>query len=120
MIDPQSPVLLPGAGLVIPERVLAGRIVDRAQRVGEAKAQQRLKTFAGGWAKQRVLGPGRRIMDVLGPWDDVEVASQHQRLLGLEPLLRILKKPGHPSELVGVFVRAYRVAVGQIETGDAQ
>ena len=97
-----------------------GRVVDRAQRVGQAKAEQGLKTLARRGAKQGVVDPGGGIVDVLGRRDDVEVAGQDQRLLGLQSLLRILKKPRHPFELVGIFVAVGGIAIGQIKAGDAQ
>jgi len=46
---------------------------------------QRLETLAGLRLEQRVIGPGRGIVHVGGGRDDVEVASQDQRLLGLQP-----------------------------------
>src|ERR1700716_3147238 len=78
MVYPQSPVLLPGAGLIVPKGVLAGRVADGAQRVREPQTQQRLKAFAGGRPEQRVVDPGRRIVDVAGGWNDVEVSGEHQ------------------------------------------
>ncbi len=67
MIDAQAVVFLPGAGLIIPEGVLAGRVGDGAQRVRQPEAEQRLEAFAGRGAEQGVVDPGRRIMDVLAP-----------------------------------------------------
>ena len=67
MVDPDAPVLLPGAGLVIPERVLARRVGDGAQRVGQAEAEQGLEGFAGLGAEQRVVGPGGGVVDVALP-----------------------------------------------------
>src|SRR5712675_2195963 len=55
MIDAQTVVFLPRARLIIPECVLSRCVGNRAQRVGEPEAKQRLKTFAGGRAKQRVI-----------------------------------------------------------------
>src|ERR1700712_3743290 len=73
VVDAQSLVLLPGTGLVIPESVLAGGVVDGAQRVDQAKPEQRLKTFPGFGAKQGVVAPGGRIMDVASRRNDVEI-----------------------------------------------
>ena len=47
VVDADAVVLLPGAGLIVPEGVLAGRIGDRAQRVGQPEAEQRLKALRG-------------------------------------------------------------------------
>ena len=92
MIDAQAMVFLPGARLIIPECVLPGGVGDGTQRVREPKAEQRLKAFTGGGAKQGVIDPGGRIMDVLRCRNDVEISGQHQWLLGFQPLLRIFKK----------------------------
>ena len=35
VVDADAPVLLPGAGLIIPERVEAGVVADGADRVGQ-------------------------------------------------------------------------------------
>ena len=52
MIDPQALVLLPGAGLIIPEGVLARGVGDRAQRVGQARP-------SSAWKLSRVAGLNR-------------------------------------------------------------
>ena len=43
VVDPDAPVLLPGAGLIVPEGVLAGLVRDGPQRVGQAEAEQGLE-----------------------------------------------------------------------------
>src|SRR5450759_1486469 len=53
MIDPQTVVLLPGAGLIIPECVLAWRVGDGAQRIRQPEAEQELKALAGSGAEER-------------------------------------------------------------------
>ena len=58
MIDADAVVLLPGAGLVIPERVEVGCVADGADGVGEAEIGQRAELLAGLRQKQRVLDPG--------------------------------------------------------------
>ena len=65
---------------------MAGRVGDRAQRVGQPEAEQRLEALAGLRAEQRVVDPGGGIMDVRRRRNDVEVAGQHQRLFRLKPL----------------------------------
>jgi hypothetical protein len=57
-----------------------------------ARAEQRLEGLAGLGAEQRVVGPGRGVIDVGGGRNDVEVACEHQRLFRFKPLLRILEK----------------------------
>ena len=87
MVDAQAVVLLPGAGLIIPERVLAGRVGDGAQRVRQPEAEQRTGSFS------RVAGRNSAsLTQAAGLWtsrggrDDVEIARQHQRLLRLKAL----------------------------------
>ena len=43
MVDAQALVLLPGAGLIIPERIKPRRVADGAQRIGKSKRQQLAK-----------------------------------------------------------------------------
>ena len=54
MVDANPQIPGPGAGLVVPEGVLAGRIGDIAQGVRQPEAEQGLEGFAGGRAKQRI------------------------------------------------------------------
>ncbi len=86
MVDPDAVVLLPGAGLVIPERVLAGLVGDRAQGVGQAEVQQRLEAFPCGRQEQRVIGPGGGVVHVAGLRDDVEIAGQDELLFRFKML----------------------------------
>ena len=75
-----------GAGLIIPERVLSRFVGDRAQRVAQSKPEQGLETVAGLRPEQRVIDPSRRVVDVGGSRNDIEIAGQHERLFGLKPL----------------------------------
>ena len=118
VVDPKAPVLLPGPGLVVPEGVLPGLVGHRSQRVGQPEAQQGLKGLAGGRAEQGVIDPGRGVVDVPGVRNDVEVACEDQWLLGFKSFPRILKKPRHPIEFVGIFIGIRRVSIGQIKTRD--
>src|SRR5579871_265381 len=120
MIDAQAPVLLPGAGLVVPERVLPRRVGDRAQGVSQAEAEQGLEALAGGGSKQGIIDPGWRVIDVLSGRDDVEVTCEDQWLFRFKSFPRVLKKPRHPLEFIGIFIAVGRIAVGQIEAGDPQ
>ena len=62
MVDPDAPVLLPGAGLVVPKGVEAGLVGDRAQRIGQAEAERAWK-FRGSAAGTRRRGPGLAILE---------------------------------------------------------
>ncbi len=91
VIGAQAPILLPGAGLIVPEGVLARRVGDGAERSGEAEAEQRLKAFARRRAEEGVMDPGWRVVDVSGGRDDVKVACEDQRLFRFKSLPRLLK-----------------------------
>ena len=112
-------VLLPGARLIIPKGVLACSVGDRAQSVGQPEPEQRLEARTRFGPEERIVGPCRRIVDVLRRWNHIEIAGENQRLLRFHPLSRILKKSRHPFEFVRIFFRSDRVAIGQIEAGDA-
>ena len=64
MVDAKPLVLLPGAGLIIPERVEPAFVRRRAQRVGVAEIDQALIGGAGLRQKQRVADPRGRLVDV--------------------------------------------------------
>ena len=105
MVDPDAPVLLPGAGLIIPEGVLARRVGDRAQRVGQAEAEQRLEALAGLRAGTARRWPRRP--DCGRPPAAGMTLKSPARISGSSALsrsLRILKKPRHPFEFVGIFL----------------
>ena len=120
VVNPQAPILLPAAGLIVPEGVLAGRVGNRPNCVGQAKPEQRLKRLASSRTEQRIVDPGRWVVNILGRGDDIEIARQNERLLRLQSFFRIVKKPRHPSEFVWIFDTIRRVAIGQIQASDAQ
>ena len=115
VVDADAPVLLPGARLVVPERVEPLVVADRADGVGQAQAGQRAELGPGLRQEQRVLGPDRRIVHVVGGRDDVVVARQNERLFQLKPFMCVFRKPVHPSDFVRVFLGVRRVAVGQVD-----
>jgi hypothetical protein len=69
--------------------------------------------------EQGVPGPGLRVRGIPRLRDHVVVAAQHQRLLQAQQRLRMGDEPVHPGELVGEFRGAERIAVGQVDRGDA-
>ena len=58
VIDADAVVLLPGAGLIIPERIEAGIVAGGAQRIGQAEIDQRAEFVARARQEQSVAGPG--------------------------------------------------------------
>ena len=104
VVDADAPVLLPGAGLIIPEGVEPGA---RRWRRGSRRSG---RDWSSARNFSRVCGrnsasfdPGGRIVDVGGGRDDVVVAGQDQRLFQFKPLTRVVMKPVHPFEFVGIF-----------------
>ena len=119
VIDPDPLVPLPCPGLVIPERI-ESRLVRRGpEGVGQSKVEQRPKALPGLGEEQGVTGPGRGIVDVARFGDDVEVTGQDKALFGRQQGRGPLGQPVHEAELVGIFVRVGRIAVGQIDGRDA-
>src|SRR5665647_3933894 len=60
VVDADAVVLLPGPGLVVPERVQVGSIAGGADGVGEAEIQETAEFLPGLRQEQRVLHPGLR------------------------------------------------------------
>ena len=65
MIDAEALVLLPGARLIVPERVAMRLVVAGAEGVGQAEIDERLECRAGLGAEQRILDPGGGVVDVV-------------------------------------------------------
>ena len=57
VVDADAPVLLVGAGLIVPEGVEAGALVDGAQGVGEAEVGDAAEGGAGVGQEEGVAGP---------------------------------------------------------------
>ncbi len=118
VVDADAVVPLPGAGLIIPERVEAAGVRRRPQGVGEAERHEFAEGLPRPRQEQRVAGPLLRMGGVDRFGNDVEVAGQHQRLLVFEELARVADQPLHEGELVGVLFRVGRIAVRQIDAGE--
>ena len=80
MVDPDPPILLPGAGLIVPEGIEPGRIGRCTQRVYEAEIGDGTVLFPGLRAEQSILDPSGRIVDVSGGRDDVVVTCKDKWL----------------------------------------
>ena len=119
MVDADAVVLLPGAGLVIPERVEAGLVAGARNASVRPRLHERAELSPGLRQEQRVADPGGRVAGIGRRRNDVVVAGQDQRLLQRQTLTRIVNKPVHPFDLVGIFFGVRRVSVGQIDRRDA-
>ena len=83
VVDADAVVLLPGAGLVVPERVDAGAGMAGAHRVRQAEIDERPVGGARFGLEQRILGPGLGVLRIGGFGNDVVVADQQERFLQL-------------------------------------
>src|SRR5215831_12459368 len=120
VVDAQALVLLPGAGLIVPEGVAVRLVVTGAERVGQAEIDERLEMRTRLWPEQGILDPGGRVVHVLRCRDDVEVSGDNHRLLVGEERFDAVSEPRHPRELVDIFFGAWRVPVRQIDIEQAK
>jgi hypothetical protein len=120
VVDTDAVVLLPGAGLIVPERVDAGAGLAGAQSVGEAERLQAAQRGARFRLEERVVDPRLRALGVDGLGDDVVVAGEDEGFLLVEQIAGVRLEPLHPGQLVGKFLGRDRVAVGQVNGGDAE
>ena len=81
VVDADAVVLLPGARLIVPERVDAGPRQAGAHDVGEPEVQERAVGGAGLGLVERIAGPGIGVLGVDRLGDDIIVAEQQERLL---------------------------------------
>ncbi len=119
MVDADAMILLPGAGLIVPEGIDAGLGQAGAHRIGQTQVEQRAECGARLRLIESILRPGPGVPGVDGFGDDVVVAEQHERLLEAEQLARTGLEALHPRELVGELVGADGIAVGQVEVADS-
>src|SRR5690606_1984646 len=87
VVDADAVVALPGAGLVVPERIEAVLVGDGAQGVCEAEVEKGAELRARLRQEQRILLPGFRVFGVARLGDGVVVAGEDERLLHFEQLL---------------------------------
>ena len=92
VIDADAVVLLPGAGLVVPERIMARLGMAGAQGVRQAEIDQTPIGSAAFRLVQRVVDPERGVLRILGLRDNVEVAGKNEHLLGGQPFAGMASK----------------------------
>ena len=69
--------------------------------------------------KQRVALPGGGIGGVVGGWNHIVVSGENEWLLQRQKISYVRDEAIHEGELIGVFFGLRRVAVRQIDRGDA-
>ena len=84
VIDANAVVLLPGAGLIVPEAVEAASVRGRAHGVRQAEVRQRPKPGARFRQEERVPDTNLRVVHVDLGRNVVVVAREHERLLQLQ------------------------------------
>jgi hypothetical protein len=93
--------------------------VKQPHRIGEAEIEEGAEAGASLGLEQRIIDPQLRPLDVERRRNDVEVAGQDECLLVPEQRARPRRQAVHPVELVFELVGADRIAVREIEAGDA-
>src|SRR5262249_44755256 len=119
VIDADAVILLPGTGLIIPERVEPRSRQPCAHDVGETEIEESAIGRAGLGLIEGVAAPGLGVLGIDRLGNDVVVAEQKELLLITQQLARACRKALHPGELIGELVGAHRIAIGQIEVADA-
>ena len=118
MIDADAVIAVPGAGLVIPERVMPRPLHSRAERLGEAAIDDPAEGGAAFWQGERVVVPFVGVGGVLVLGDDVVIAAHQYWFLAGQKIGGPGAQPVHPGQLVVVFRPRRGVAVGQVESAD--
>src|ERR1019366_4237095 len=89
------------------------------QGVGQTQIEETAKARPGLWKEKRVAFPGGRIGGVVWCWNHIVVAGENQRLLQRQKSFCVGDEPVPEGELVTVFPGLRRIAVRQIDRGDA-
>src|SRR5262249_26052847 len=119
MIDADAVILLPGAGLIIPEREEPGIVAGRAQRIGDAEIEQAAELIARAWQEKSIATPSLWIARIRRTRDHVVVASHDQRFFQAQAFAGIRGQTLHPRDLVGVLLGFRRIDAWQGNPGDA-
>jgi hypothetical protein len=115
MIDADAVVLGPGTGLVVPECVGFGFVIDGTQGVGKAEILELPEGIAGFGTKQCVALPDLGVVAIDRLGNDIVVAGKNQWLLQRQAVFGERLQPLHPGQLVGEFLGVDGVAVGKIQ-----
>src|SRR5882757_2968900 len=92
VVDADAIVLLPGAGLIVPECEEARLIAAGPDCVSQPEIAQGPKPFPRLRQEQRVTSPQLRASGISRGRNDVEVAGEDERLLQRQPFVRIANK----------------------------
>ena len=108
MVDADAVVLLPGAGLIVPEREQAR--THRCRRgsrrsVRDCRARGTSRACVAGTARRP---PSGRIAGVSSAGMTLKSPARTSGSSSCEPLMHIVDEPVHPFDLVGIFVGVRR------------
>src|SRR5215212_9959782 len=118
MIEPQAGVAAPRVPEVIPEGIDPLVRMECAYSVGPALIDEAAEGEPDLGAKERVVNPALRLVDVEFGRHDVEIAGEHHRHADFQELGGVRGKTLEPSEFVVELRPGRRIAVRQIEAAD--
>ena len=92
MVDADAVVLLPGARLIVPERIKARTPRAGADRIGKAEIGERAEFLPRARQEQGVADPALGIAGIELGRNHIVVARENQRLLQFKPFKRIMQE----------------------------
>ena len=119
VVDANAVISLPGPGLVVPERVVFGASGAGAEGFCEAEVEEFSEGGAGLGAGKRVFLPDLGTGGVFVLGYDVVIAAHNRGFFCIHKGLGACLHAVHPGERVVVFWAWTGVAIGQVETADA-
>ena len=118
MVDADAVVLLEGAGLVVPERVLVRPAIAGLEGFGQAEILQAAEGGAGLRQSERVGVPDAVVPAVIRRRDAVIVAADHERLFGAQHLRGLMFQRLGPFQLVIILLARRGIAVRHVDACD--
>ncbi len=118
MVDADAVVLLEGASLVVPERILVRPAVAGLERFGQTEILQAAEGSAGFRQAERVGVPDGIVPAVIRRRNAVIVAADHERLFRPEHGGGLMFQCLRPFQLVVIFLTRRGIAVRHIHARD--
>jgi len=120
MVDAQSGVARVGVTEIVPECVDALAGMKRSQGVSPTLRGKPAKSVSNLDAKQRVVDPSLRLIDVEFGWHYVVIADEHDRRASGEKLGGMRDQALKPAQLEAEFLTIHRIAVRHVEAADQE
>ena len=118
VIDANTIVLAPCAGLKIPKRI-GRRIGYGAHGIGQSKVGKFAELLEALGPKKGIAPPGSRVVAIVTGRDEIEIAQKNERLLQRQPRFDKRLQALHPGKFVWKLLAIDRVAIGQIDVAHA-